>query len=144
MIRKYRKSDQEEVVAVWLASSVLAHPFIDEKTWLLHADDLRKKYLPNADTWIYEQDGKVIGFISLLDKYIGGLFILPEWQGKGIGRQLIQLAKAEKGRLTVGVFDKNTKAKAFYFRCGFVYDNEEIQSDTGEKIINLVMSKSNT
>ena len=137
MIREYRASDQEEVIAVWLASSVVAHPFIEEEVWKSHTDDLRKKYLPNADTWLWEDGGRVIGFIALIGNYIGGLFILPEWQGRGIGTQLIKLAQSERGGLTVGVYAKNKKAQDFYASCGFVYESEEMQQETGEIVITM-------
>ena len=139
MIRKYNTADLEEVIAVWLSSSIEAHPFIDEKTWKLHTADLRNQYLPNADSWVWEEGGKIVGFISLIGDYVGGLFVLPEWQGKGIGTRFIRLAKSERGRLTVGVYDKNEKAKEFYLRCGFIYESEEVQQETGEIVINMVL-----
>lgn len=140
MIRRYKAQDQEEVVAVWLATSVSAHPFIDPTIWQVHADDLRGKYLPAADTWVWEEAGKIVGFLSLMGSYVGGLFILPEWQGRGIGGRFIELAKQEHGYLTVGVYHKNEKAKRFYAYCGFRYESEEVQPETGELIINLSYS----
>lgn len=140
MIREYRTSDQEEIIAVWLTTSVLAHPFVDAKMWELHTGELRNKYLPIAETWVYETDGKIVGFISLIGNYIGGLFVLPEWQGRGIGRQFVELAKSVRDNLSVGVYDKNKKAKAFYTCCGFVYESEEVQQETGEKVVNMIMS----
>ena len=136
-LREYRTADQEELIEVWLASSIIAHPFIDKETWLLHTDDLRNKYLPIADTWVWEEGGKIIGFISVIGNYIGGLFILPQWQGKGIGSQLISQARSVKGNLVVGVYDKNERAKQFYSRCGFAYENEEVQQETGEIVVYL-------
>lgn len=137
MIRKYITFDQEAVIEVWLASSVVAHPFINEEVWKSHTDDLRKKYLPTADTWLWEDGGKIVGFISLIGNYIGGLFILPEWQGKGIGSQLIRLAQKERGSLTVGVYAKNKKAREFYIKCGFFYESEEVQQETGEIVVTM-------
>ena len=66
MIRESRPEDCDEVLSVWSAASALAHPFLDENFLERERHDIRNEYLPKADTWVWEADGRVVGFISLL------------------------------------------------------------------------------
>lgn len=71
-IRKFEHSDTEELVTIWYNASVIAHCFIPNEMWESHKEELRNKYLPIAETWVAEESGILIGFISLLGNYIGG------------------------------------------------------------------------
>lgn len=103
--------------------------------------DIREKYLPIAQTWVAEDEGNICGFISLLDNYIGGLFIHPNYQGRGIGAALINKASAEKSTLTVGVYAKNENARKFYEKVGFSFVDQELQEETGEIVLNMALDK---
>jgi putative acetyltransferase len=39
--------------------------------------DSPKLYLPNADTWVAETNGAVVGFIALLGNFVGAIFVEP-------------------------------------------------------------------
>lgn len=140
IIRKFEHSDTEEIVEIWYKASVIAHSFIPKEMWESHKEELRNKYLPVAETLVAEEGGSLIGFISLLENYIGGLFVAPTKQGVGVGTKLIEQARLEKGQLNVGVYDKNIDAKRFYTKNGFIYMNEEVQPETGEIMINMVLN----
>ena len=136
-IRKYKEEDVERVLEIWFESSSIAHDFLGSDQLKEQKNLIRDTYLPMAETWVVEEDGEIQGFISLLDHYVGGLFIHPDHQGLGIGRRLIEKAFQEKGFLTVGVYEKNLAARKFYERMGFLYENEEVQEETGEVVLNL-------
>jgi len=138
IIRKYKYTDTEELVEIWYNASVIAHSFIAKELWESHKEELRNKYLPNTETWVAEENGDLVGFISLLDNYIGGLFVAPGKQKAGIGTKLIEQAKQVRGQLNVGVYRKNIDAQKFYAKNGFAYVSEEIQPETGEIVINMV------
>jgi len=140
-IREYKPSDIEQVVKIWYVTSIQAHSFIPKEKWALHEDEVRNKYLCIAKTYVAEQDEKIVGFISLLDNFVGGLFIEPSRQGLGIGNKLIKKAMEDKNSLSVGVYKKNEKAQNFYLKAGFRYQNEEIQEETHEIVINMVKEK---
>ncbi|AGA68224.1 putative P-loop ATPase fused to an acetyltransferase [Desulfitobacterium dichloroeliminans LMG P-21439] len=139
IIRKFKHPDTEEIIEIWYNVSVVAHSFIPKEMWESHKDELRNKYLPIAETWVAEENGNLIGFISLLGNYIGALFITPKEQGKGVGTKLIEQARREKGHLNVGVYSKNIDAGRFYKKNGFAYLSEEVQPETGEVIINMTL-----
>ena len=138
-IRKFVHSDTEELVEIWYNASVIAHSFIPKEMWESHKKVLRNKYLPIAETWVVEESGILIGFISLLGNYIGGLFVAPTKQGIGIGTKLLEQARLEKGHLNVDVYSKNLDARRFYTKNGFVYLSEEVQPETGEIVINMTL-----
>ena len=137
IIRSYRQKDVEDLIEVWYESTITAHDFIPEEKWRSHKEDLRLKYLPVAETWVAEMNGELVGFISLLDDYIGALFVKPSWQGKSVGSNLLNHVMEIKNILNVGVYKKNEKARCFYEKHGFKYVNEEKQKETGEIVQNM-------
>jgi len=70
-------------------------------------------YLPNSDTWVYEESGVVIGFISMASNEIGGLFVLPKYHSKGVGTLLVKHVSKFHDRLEVEVFSENKIGKLF-------------------------------
>ncbi len=140
IIRKADCKDTEEILKVWYNASKIAHSFISEEMLVEQQKEIRNKYLPIAETWVAEENKIICGFISLIDHYVGGLFINLQYQGNGIGTALIEMAKTEKGVLTVGVYVKNINARAFYEKMGFVPINEELQIETGEIVLNMILN----
>ena len=139
IIRKFEHPDTEEIIEIWYNVSVVAHSFIPKEMWESHKGELRNKYLPIAETWVAEESGNLIGFISLIGNYIGALFIAATKQGKGVGTKLIEQARREKEHLNVGVYSKNIDARRFYIKKGFTYLSEEVQPETGEILINMTL-----
>ena len=76
-------------------------------------------YIPNSETWVYEIDNSIVGFISMLDNEIVGLFVLPNNHSKGIGTRLVDFIKKEHSDLEVEVFEKNLIGRGFYDKYGF-------------------------
>ena len=60
---------------------------------------MKEKYLPLAENFIFEEEGQLSGFISLVGERVCALFVEPEMQGKGIGRALLEHEKSEKKAL---------------------------------------------
>lgn len=131
MIRNYRKTDLEAMVRVWYEASVTAHSFIPASFWALKKSVMKEKYLPLAENFIFEENGQLAGFISLVGERVCALFVAPEMQGRGIGRALLEYAKALKGRLSLKVYRENKRALRFYKECGFVAAGEEVDEFTG-------------
>ena len=76
-------------------------------------------YLPKAETWVACLDETPVGFIGLIDTFIGGLFFSPAHQGMGIGAALLANAFRLKGDLSLTVYGQNKEAQRFYRRHGF-------------------------
>lgn len=119
MIRKYTPADCGEVMEVWAAASAIAHPFLSREFLEQERRTIPAEHLPKADTWVWEEDGRVVGFLSLLGNEVGALFVDPEFQRSGIGRALLDRARALPGELEVDVFRENAIGRAFYAKQGF-------------------------
>ena len=65
-------------------------------------------------------DEEVVGMIAYNDSEISQLYIHIGYQGIGIGRTLLDKAKAQSsGKLTLYTFEVNEKAQRFYENHGF-------------------------
>jgi putative acetyltransferase len=137
VIRKYQPADREDVLSVWADASAVAHPFLSHEFLALERHNIPNVYLPKADTWVWEADGRVVGFMSLLGNEVGALFVDPGTQRAGIGRALIGRARALRGELEVEVFKDNVLGRAFYAKCGFEVMYHRIHEQTGLEIIRL-------
>lgn len=131
-IRAYHEADIESVMSAWRDANALAHPFLstDFVSTLEHA--IRHTYVPMAETYVLEENGKVIGFIALLGNEIGGLFLAPSRHRRGYGKALIDHAVNLKGPLTVEVFRDNEIGRPFYEHVGFMFVAEEFHEASGQ------------
>ncbi|GKV96300.1 N-acetyltransferase [Pectobacterium aroidearum] len=131
MIRPYCDSDLKPLMQLWLKSTILAHPFIREDYWRESASAVRDVYIPQSRTWVYEEQGSLIGFISVLEaRFIGALFVEQAYYGKQIGTALIQHVQAQFPLLSLEVYQQNTRACRFYHKQGFVIVEENVNQDT--------------
>ncbi|MGR5094022.1 N-acetyltransferase [Vibrio maritimus] len=138
MIREYTDADTESILKVWLAASVEAHDFVEPMFWHQKLDDMREQYLPNSETYVFEQAGRVVGFYSLVDKQLAALFVEPQLQGGGIGMSLLLDARRKRDALSLSVYKDNCRAIGFYHRCGFTIVDESTDPHTGH--LQLTMS----
>nr|WP_255563964.1 GNAT family N-acetyltransferase [Hyphomonas sediminis] len=80
-----------------------------------------------------------VGFISLLDTFVGGLFVKPGLQGFGIGRTLVEHAIGRKAELQLEVYADNLQACDFYRRLGFQELSRRERDDQGLPFENVHM-----
>lgn len=142
MIRKYETKEIPELVEIWEQAAAIAHPFLPDDFNLKVKKAMQDVYLPNSDTWVYTEAGKVLGFISMLAHEIGGLFVLPDHHSKGIGTSLVHHVDQFHDALEVEVFDKNSIGKPFYVKRGFEVIKTYIHEDTLQKVLRMRKSKS--
>ena len=76
-------------------------------------------------------DEKVVGMIAYNDREISQLYIHLDYQGKGLGKALLEKVKKQSsGRLKLYTFEVNKNAQVFYEKNGFKviargHENEE-------------------
>lgn len=137
MIRTFKSEDTDAVIAIWRSASALAHAFLPA-AFMDEAEKLtREVYLQQAETWVFIRGGKIVGFIGLIDDYIGGLFVDPSHHGEGIGRALVDKAVAEKGSLVVEVFVDNVIGRRFYASYGFTGEKQVMDPHSGFPLLQL-------
>lgn len=137
MIRKHTEKDLEPIMKIWQDSSILAHPFLNPEFVKKVENDMRKMYIPGSDTWVYEQNGVIIAFISMIGNEIGGLFVLPDNHSQGLGTQLVNFVKEFNDQLEVEVFEKNEIGRSFYRKAGFRITKQYIHEESGEMVLRL-------
>ncbi len=137
MIRKHKGEDLEQIINVWYQSSTLAHPFLNSTFVEKVKPDMANIYIPNSETWVYEIDNSIVGFISMMDNEIGGLFVLPNNHSKGIGTKLVDFIKKEHSGLEVEVFEKNRIGRAFYDKYGFEKIKKYNHEESGYEVLRL-------
>ena len=119
-IRPYRPEDCLRLLDIWRAASEIGHPFFSREQLDEQQQLVGDVYLPQAETWVALSDAKPVGFIGLLDDFVGGLFVAPESHGTGVGRRLVEHALERHGALELDVYALNAGALSFYRRLGFV------------------------
>ncbi len=133
MIRKFSGSDIDPVLDIWLSASIKAHDFVEASFWESQVENMRNIYIPASETYVFESDSKVVGFYSLYENNLAAIFVHPEFQGKGIGRQLISHAKKQKVSLTLSVYKENEDSYQFYLSQGFTVISEQTDELTGHQ-----------
>lgn len=137
MIRKYNETEIPTLIDIWEHASKIAHPFLDDEFTQMVKKAMREMYLPNSDTWVYEESNTIIGFISMIENEIGGLFVSPNNHSKGIGTALVNYMKQFHKELEVEVFEQNKIGRPFYEKFGFKIINEYVHEQTNQKVLRM-------
>lgn len=117
MIRPSRASEIDDIMTLWLEANLQAHDFVPKEYWLSHYDEVKTEIAKGV--FVYEQDGRIFGFIGLIGNYVAGLFVRTDKRRVGIGTALIEFCKEQNPILELHVFEKNTGAVSFYEKNGF-------------------------
>ncbi len=128
MIRTYREKDLEMIMDIWLQANLEAHDFIPSAYWKNNFASV-KELIPQAQVFVFEEKTEILGFIGLTDDYIAGIFVKRGARSRGIGRQLLDYAKAKYPCLSLDVYAENTSAVRFYEREGFHIIKEHIDEE---------------
>ncbi|MGO3741367.1 GNAT family N-acetyltransferase [Kerstersia sp.] len=130
-IRAYEAADLPCLSAIWFEASRRVHGFLGEARLAAQRQLIEDSYLPKAETWVACQAGQAVGFIGLLDNFIGGLFVDPAAQGGGVGQALMAHALRLKGPLELEVYAANTQALRFYQRLGCAETGRQAEDSEG-------------
>lgn len=141
MIRSYKPEDIEPLLDVWYRASKVAHPFLTDDFLELERAQIQYLYIDQTETWIYEVENKLIGFVSMVEKDVAALFVDPLEHRKGIGHQLLNHVFQTREFLTVDVFKENEMAVKFYYKYGFKLVKEKMHEETGHLLFEMVLNK---
>ena len=131
IIRKFYEPDLRKVMKIWYDSNLEVHDFIDVSYWNRNFDYV-SRVLFRVQVYVYEINGKVVGFVGFDDDYLMGLFVDAEYRGFGIGERLLNHIKEEHDFFTLHVFEKNRSAIRFYWKMGLRTIESEVNEDLGE------------
>ena len=105
-------------------------------------DDMKKSII-EVPKHIAFVDSTPIGVISVKETeahiyYIGCLCVIPEFQRKGIGHQLIEFMKTQyndwKKIELITPIDKEKNVKFYTEKCGFMIDNEDTTVSGSDRV----------
>jgi putative acetyltransferase len=131
MIREFRDDDLDVILNIWLQTSINAHSFVEPEFWEAQVDNMRTIYIPASETYVFENNSKVIGFYSLHENTLAAIFVCPEFQGRGFGKGLLSHAKRQRDVLTLNVYKENESSYQFYLSQGFSVISEQADQHTG-------------
>src|SRR5262249_53251656 len=94
-------------------------------------ESIAASFLGGSKGWVAEHSGEIVAF-TIADRATGSifaLFVLPDYEGKGLGSRLLEMALywlreqgASRVWLTTG---PDTKAAGFYERRGWIATGDE-------------------
>ena len=80
----------------------------------------RDGIFPRCEVWGARTDALLIAVMAVKPGWLDQLYVLPEFQGRGAGSALLELAKSRYAQLELWTFERNRRARAFYEARGFV------------------------
>ncbi|MDH3681675.1 MAG: GNAT family N-acetyltransferase [Acidimicrobiia bacterium] len=137
MIRPYTTDDLDRALDVWYRASLIAHPFLTEEFLAAEREEIADRWMPIAETFVFELDGRVVGFVSLIGNEVGAIFVDPDLHGSGIGRALMDQARASRPFLELDVFEANEIGRRFYDAYGFRLTGRHVHEPTGQTELRL-------
>ena len=118
MIRGHRPGDVDAIVELYersfrtLTLLPRLHTLEEHRAWFGQVVDQR-------ETWVWEAEGAILGFIVLGDATVDYPYVEPEMTGRGIGSALLDQAKRRRrAGFCLWTFQKNAGACRFYERHG--------------------------
>ena len=82
LIRDMKSEEIKEVSQIWLSANLEAHDFIPASYWKGNLDLVREE-LPLAKVRVYEEEGKILGFLGRNGEEIEGIFVRKECRSRG-------------------------------------------------------------
>lgn len=137
MIRPFLQQDADAVMDLWLRANLEAHAFVPQSRWR-EAEPQVRQAIARAEVYVWEEEGGLQGFLGLSGDYVAGLFVRAEARSRGVGRLLLERAKAGRESLSLDVYQKNEGAVRFYLREGFSVRETRREESTGETEYRMV------
>jgi GNAT superfamily N-acetyltransferase len=137
MLRQLELVDMDTAAQVLRTSFDQALPSLaglhtpEEDRWFF-----RERVLRTCEVWGAFDSAVMIGIIAFRMGWIDQLYVLPAAQGRGVGTELLQVARNSFDRLQLWTFQRNVQARRFYEARGFALvrktdgaENEEKEPD---------------
>ncbi len=132
-IREYQRTDKSVIFYIHKVASAEAHAFLgkqniakEQKTMEKSISAMEGLIFPQkvecvaVKCVVIERDGRVCGFASFISETaMSAFFIKKDSQGQGLGSVLMRHIQSEKSKITLAVYEENSKAIDFYRKRGF-------------------------
>lgn len=127
-----RSGQQSDVIA---CVNIL-RDWAEETPWMAELDerqpmqDFWYDIFETELVWVAEIEDRIVGFCTRGDDNIGALYVVADARGTGIGKRMLDMAKADRDWITVWAYEKNKHALRFYQREGLVEVCREIEEES--------------
>jgi GNAT superfamily N-acetyltransferase len=134
-VRRAEAEDVETLLAIQREAAVdaFAHVFPSER-YPFPDDEIRAGWAaalsdPEIEVYLAESDGRPVGSVSVGDEYLRTLYVRPDYQGRGFGAALHDLALERlraRGvpRAKLWTLEENHDGRRFYERRGWRLTDE--------------------
>lgn len=140
MIRLFNLDDLDDVMRIWLDCNLEVHNFI-YKDYFISNYSYVKEQMKQSNIFVYENNGKILGFIGIDNGFIQGIFVSKTSRSKGIGKKLIDYCKEKYSTLSLKVYEKNKRAINFYKKQEFRIYSKSVDVQTQQVEYDMVWEK---
>jgi GNAT superfamily N-acetyltransferase len=134
-IRPACPDEYDEVARIWMESWVSTGLEDGSKYLLANLRARVAREIENGwSLYVADDDGRIAAMLALhlQRRYLDQLFVAPDYQGKGLGRQLLAFTRKHlPDEIYLRCVRENDKAWRWYEREGFVFEKETVDSMTG-------------
>ena len=117
-IRPLRAEEVPEVAAFYIDIQADTVPTIHPLHEVI--DYITNVRVANGSSYVFEQYGKILGWLDVADGWVNHLYVRRGETGKGIGTELLTYTKFKSPKgLQLWTFQVNEGARRFYAREGF-------------------------
>ena len=148
MIRQAERKDLEHVLQITrdTISEIYSHYYAEGVVHFFLQHHSRENVLSdigNGIVWLLEEDGKLIGTVTIQNNAVNRLFVLPEYQSHGYGSRLMDFAEDKIAENYSYVhIDSSLAAKEMYLKRGYREKKTcRISADNGDILIYDEMEK---
>jgi len=137
-LRPYTAADEDAAIELWRRTWAHHFPHIDfnaRVAWW--RERWRQELIPVAHVVVAEQDGALVGFVTVDPKtgYLDQIVVAPEQWGSGLALALLDEAKRlSPAGLELLVNKDNARAIRFYEKHGFVYAGDAVNPVSGKPV----------
>jgi GNAT superfamily N-acetyltransferase len=119
-LRDGRAEDGVALAAVFAAARAEMRYLPELHSREEHVAFFSTRVLPTSRVTVAQAAGEAVAFSAVKDGWLDHLYVVPAYQGRGIGGVLLGRAMNENpGGLSLWAFAANHRAIAFYGRAGF-------------------------
>jgi len=140
-LRPYAEADEAAAIKLWRRTWQQAYPAIDfDKRLDWWRERWRTEILPTATVIVAEQDGNLIGFVTIAPAtgYLDQIVVAPENWSSGLAVTLLDEAKrlAPTG-IALHVNKDNHRAIRFYEKHGFIIQGDDRNLLSGRPVYKM-------
>lgn len=146
-IKEIKDRNQELIIrllSVWEESVRATHLFLSEDD-ICRIREQVQRALQQIGILVFaeEKSGCAAAFMGIEGDSLEMLFIHPDTRGKGLGRQLLELAMTKYGVTRLCVNEQNPAARGFYEHMGFEVCGRNETDDAGKPfpLLHMVLQK---